>query len=83
MSVALCMYSPEMNLVLKSERLLLRLWRKRMRIWKLKWVQTQRFMRHIGGVETKDEIVREMAKYTKRCAGGWYWSLVRDRSLDE
>ena len=84
MSVAQSVYSAEMNLVLESERLLLRPLAETDAHVEVEMGTDPEVTRHIGGVETKDEIVRDMANYTKRCAGGriGIWCVI-DRSTNE
>ena len=84
MSVVKFIYSAEMNLVLESERLLLRPLAETDAHVEVEMGTDPEVMRYIGEVETKDQIVRDMAKYTKRCAGGCIgvW-CVSDRSTNE
>jgi len=84
MSVASSMYSAEMNLALTSERLLLRPLAETDAHVEVEMATDPEVMRHIGEVATKDQIVRDMANYTKRCAGGCIgiWCVI-DRSTNE
>ena len=74
-----------MDLTLKSERLLLRPFVATdadlgTEIW-----ADPEVMRYAGGVEAEEEIVRNMSKYTRRCAGGCIgvWCVVERITRDK
>ena len=74
-----------MDLTLKSERLLLRPFVATdadlgTEIW-----ADPEVMRYAGGVEAEEEIVRNMPKYTRRCAGGCIgvWCVVERYTKDK
>jgi len=59
-----------MNLDLKSERLLLRPLVAADVDVEVEMGTDPEVMKYVGDVETKDQIIRDMQKYTRRCAGG-------------
>lgn len=73
-----------MNLDLKSERLLLRPLVAADVDLEVEIGTDPDVMKYVGHVETEDRIVRDMQKYTRRCAGGCIgiW-CVTDRSTKE
>jgi RimJ/RimL family protein N-acetyltransferase len=73
-----------MKLVLKSERLLLRPLVETDADVEIEMGTDPEVMKYVGAVETKDQIVRDMQKYTRRCAGGCIgvW-CVTNRSTEE
>ncbi len=73
-----------MKLVLESERLLLRPLVEADADVEIEMGTDPEVMKYVGAVETKDQIVRDMQKYTRRCAGGCIgvW-CVTNRSTEE
>jgi len=73
-----------MNLELKSERLLLRPHRETDLDIEIELGTDPEVMKYVGEVETKEKIVQDMPKYTRRCAGGCIgiWSVIA-RSTQE
>ena len=59
-----------MILLLESQRLLLRPLEAADADLEVEIGTDPEAMKYVGDVETKDKIVRDMAKYTRRCAGG-------------
>jgi len=74
-----------MDLTLKSERLLLRPFvATDADVGTEIWADPE-VMRYAGGVEAEEEIVRNMSKYTRRCAGGCIgvWCVVERYTKDK
>jgi ribosomal-protein-alanine N-acetyltransferase len=73
-----------MNLVLTSERLLLRPFAETDVDVEVEIGTDPEIMKYVGAVETKDQIIRNMAKYTRRCADGCIgvWCVI-ERATNE
>ena len=73
-----------MNLVLNTERLLLRPLAETDAEVEIELGTDPEVMRYVGEPETEAEVVRDMPKYVRRCAGGCIgiWCLI-DRSTNE
>ncbi len=73
-----------MKLVIESKRLLLRPLEEIDANVEVEMGTDPEVMKYVGELGTKDEIVRDMPKYTKRCAGGCIgiWCVI-DRSTNE
>lgn len=74
----------DMNLVLDSERLLLRPHRKTDLDIEIEISTDPEVMKFVGDVETEDQVARNMPKYVRRCAGGCigFWSVI-ERSTED
>lgn len=74
-----------MHLDLKSERLLLRPLVTADADLETEIGTDPEVMRYVGGVETKDQIVRDMQKYTRRCAGGCIgiWCVIERQTKEK
>lgn len=77
-------YRSVMNLDLKSERLLLRPHRETDLEINIEMGTDPEVMRYVGELESKERIVQDMPKYTRRCGGGCIgvWCAI-DRSTQE
>ena len=73
-----------MQLILTSERLLLRPLAETDVDLGIEMGTDPQVMRYVGEVETRDQVIRDMAKYVRRCAGGsiGIW-CVTDRATQE
>ena len=74
-----------MDLNLKSERLLIRPHREIDLDVEIKMGTDSEVMKFVGDVETKDQIIRNMPKYTRRCAGGCIgvWCVIERRTEEK
>jgi RimJ/RimL family protein N-acetyltransferase len=74
----------DMNLVLDSERLLLRPHRKTDLDIEIEISTDPEVMKFVGDVETEDQVARNMPNYVRRCAGGCIgiWSVI-ERSTED